>query len=242
MNANRLLLLSLVSVAAISVAGVGTIVVHKDPVPQTRTFWQLGDSKTTPSDWPGIMSNALNEVDFNNWVADPPRAAAAGYSMRHYAVASNSPPTIIPIDTILSGYTASAPSHVLINLGANEVNGDVLDIYSDAAAGTDTNSAHWKTNAAYVVDQIHAKWPDAIVHMIRPWKTGEVYQAKLDALNTNLIPFIISTRTSWMRLGPSEYIILRGASNWVDFMPDGLHPNATGREETAYYWRTNILY
>lgn len=117
------------------------------------------------------------------------------------------------VDSWLAGYTPSpTPEFVLINIGRNG----------------------WiKSDVAYVVDAIHVKWPNAHVLLCRIWSTISASPT----INNVDIPDLISTRSSWLFLGPDERVFLEGGDNGALETYDGTHYTAFGAQQAAAAWK-----
>lgn len=132
--------------------------------------------------------------------------------------------------TIAADIAALGPiqnlTHALVNLGANDVGGVLVE-------------ATWKANLAAILDAMNGAWPNAKVYVMRPWRRG--YATECDSLAT-WIGDVLATRGTWAFVGPDERVFLENGDNGVTYTVDGVHPNAAGYTLTAAQWKTVIGY
>jgi len=119
------------------------------------------------------------------------------------------------------------PEFVLINLGSNDV---FYVHYGPLTYET------WSADMGYIMDAVHAKWPDARVLLARPFSTGAEFGAAFDLYDDTWIPAVIAPRSDWAGLGPDERAYL------VPYLADVTHPTAEGYQLTADEWQTAMGY
>jgi lysophospholipase L1-like esterase len=124
------------------------------------------------------------------------------------------------IDAELATRT-DVPDHVLINLGANDADDGVTE-------------GDWKTGYAYILDAVHAKWPNANIYLMRPWRRDN--DAVCDDFATWIADIIADGRSSWAFEGPDERVFLENGDNGTTYTTDGTHPTAAGYTLTAEQW------
>ncbi len=136
--------------------------------------------------------------------------------------------TKLTIDASLALHSSTTDQvrWVLLNFGANDANDGVTE-------------ANWKADYGYILDAIHAKWPDALLYVMRPWTRG--YDAQCD-LFAAWIGDLVTARAGWAFLGPDERDFLENGDNGVTYTSDGTHPNDAGYALTAAQWQTVMGY
>ena len=124
------------------------------------------------------------------------------------------------------GYT---PDFALIDIGINERNSP--------------NAANFEMNLAYAIDQIHARWPNCRILVMKIWARG--YDSFADTYATS-VDNVLSTRSAFASSPPGldERIWLKGADNGASETDAiGLHPNvAVGYPLMAAAWRAAMGY
>jgi lysophospholipase L1-like esterase len=115
---------------------------------------------------------------------------------------------------------------VLYNIGSN----DSVSLPAEAT---------WKANTAYILDALHAKWPNAKVGVARPWRRG--FGAACNTLAT-WISDLVTARSAWALLGPDERVFLENGDDGVTYTADGIHPNVAGYALTSARWKTTMGY
>lgn len=125
------------------------------------------------------------------------------------------------IDSVLAGQPDNHTS-ILLNLGVNDF-------------GVATQAA-WIADMEYVLDAVHARWPQALVYLMYPWKqsfdsTATTYHGWIDT--------IIAART-FSRAGPDEAVWLKGADNGATNTTDGIHYSTAGQAAAATQWQTTL--
>jgi lysophospholipase L1-like esterase len=116
-----------------------------------------------------------------------------------------------------------SPSEILINLGANDINGALL-------------SANWQTNMTAIINAYHTAFPVANLRLAKVWKRGgsaggtQASHAIIDALYS---------ANPWLKPGIDE-AFLEGGDDGATYTTDGTHPNAAGQVLEANAWKSAI--
>ncbi len=120
-------------------------------------------------------------------------------------------------------------THVVINLGVND--------FGIATMGP------WIADMETVIDAVHARYPQASIWVMYPWKrsfdaTAATYHTWVDQIITDR-PFVIA--------GPDEAVWLKGSDDGATNTYDGIHysyasgpPN--GETACAAQWQTKFGY
>lgn len=199
MKVMAFLIICLTAACAANTLLVNNLFMYRQPdyttpapvVYQTNSFLIFGDSKSTPDNLQSqleVNMNARSPVATNRWVSAPVRIANAGYSAYIYV-------HVADLAAILAARTTNTPTYIFLNLGANDVNGDVNDVHN-----FDTNGITWKTNMAFILDALHTKWASAEIYQMLPWKQGSTYSNKL---------WLLAIHTS-RRFIPAEVGVISG--------------------------------
>jgi hypothetical protein len=180
-------------------------------------FLQMGDSRATNRGWQDLLVTALNTATGQTWKEII--IAASGSSSATWTAGD---PKLID-STLANRY--GSPAAILYNLGVNDV-----------SAGT--NEATFKANTLYIIDALHARFPNAQIYLARVWKAGE--DAGCAALN-GWIDYVITQRT-FCHAGHDESVWAKGADNGATMYVDGPHYSAAGKTECANQWKTVMGY
>lgn len=98
-------------------------------------------------------------------------------------------------------------SDIIINLGANDAGGVLVQ-------------STWQANLSYILDALHAKWPDARVYVVGAWRRGfDVNCATLKIWTAN----VLAARSSWAYAGPDESVFIKAADDGAACTSDGIH-------------------
>lgn len=117
--------------------------------------------------------------------------------------------------------TFAYPTHILVNLGANDVGS--------------TSQEDYEAAMAYILDACHARWPAAKIYVSTPWRDiGPTYWDNMHTWIGN----VLASRSSWAFRGVDERTTLRGDDNGATYYSDGVHPNAAGHQLYADVLRT----
>lgn len=193
---------------------------------ETLNAATLGDSKTAGRFYLDPLESQLNAVGGG----DQWQAAQCRNDLQ-FASGGVTSSYIGPSGNLAAWLAARAhiPRFVLIDIGINERNSP--------------NAVAFEANLAYALDQVHAKWPDAQILVMKIWARGydafaDTYAASIDA--------VLSTRSSFASSpsGLDERIWLKGSDNGAT-MADalGLHPNVSvGYPAMAAAWKTAMGY
>lgn len=136
------------------------------------------------------------------------------------------------IDAYAVGTTS--PEHVrwiTWNLGVNDMNALPAE-------------ATWKTDALYIADALHTRYPNAVVYVMQPWKCGSGLGTGLTgclfddeaAIVAGWYADVVAARPAFMVLGPDEQTFLPG------LLADGIHPTQVGYDATADEWDGVIVW
>lgn len=204
-----------------------------------------GDSKFA-RDLPGIVKNLTNgSVIFSE---SPSRFASDGTTQIWAVSGQTTFGAYLNIDNTIADYgNTGTPDYIFYNLGANDDGHIQLG---------ETTEAQWKQYTAYILDALHAKWPNAKIYVARAWIRNQLYP-EFRKYDGTLVPIttggmtyanlratwlndILSTRAGWAFLGPDERVYLQGSDNGATMTQDGVHPNNLGCYVTAQQWRRAI--
>ena len=187
----------------------------------SRSILPVGDSKTIadPGYVPGLLSGLDNATEFK-WLESPGRLARPGYTAALWAA---------QIDADIAASTG-IPDFVLVNIGSNDIE-PLADPLVEAA---------WKADFAYVLDAINTAYPTAQVYVMQIWRRYN--NGDITAMNDTWIPAVLSTRSTWVEVGPDERGFLEGGDDGATYTADGIHPNAAGYALTATQWQSKMGY
>jgi lysophospholipase L1-like esterase len=166
----------------------------------------LGDSKTTtdpipvPNTWPEAVRAGLATTRgtwrlYQNGIQGSTVANWAGY-----------------IDSQLALCACDEVRVVLINLGAN----DVVSL---------PDQTTWQNNYLVILDAIHARFPNAVVYVTRPWSRG--FDATFDTIASR-IANVVAAR-SFAQIGDDERDWMKSTDDGATYTYDGVHLNSTGQ-------------
>lgn len=180
------------------------------------TFLGLGDSKTFATGYRPVLAKALDTATGQTWIERP--AIALGSTTASYWATNLSASLATAIGT---------PTHILCNLGVNDVAASVTE-------------AAFKADYQTIIDLLHAKWPSAKIYLARPWR-ATIYQSELAAMRT-WIADLVTANPGICFLGTDEIAFLEGGDDGATYTEDGIHPNAAGYALTAAAWQTAMGY
>lgn len=193
--------------------------------PFDYAFFPVGDSKTVAASASGrgyqsYLEAYLKTSTTHLWVQHPPQYATAGYTVAAMLTYVNA--------NLSSLSSADAPDYILINLGANDVKNSTFAGLTEAGL---------KADYLDLLDQFHAKWPNAQMYLMRVWRSSaDADLSNLTAFN-GWVDDIIAAR-DFVYAGPDERVFLEGGDNGATYTVDGTHPNAAGYALTATQWQT----
>lgn len=180
----------------------------------------LGDSKTQGQDWQAALANGLqlgSGVGFARY--------DAGVSAIDTATMATS------IVGIMAGFAPESPEtsvrFVAYNLGVNDVFNGVLP-----------NETTWKTNTLAILDAVNARYPNAAIYLMRPWKRGQ--GTAFDTM-AGWVADVVALR-AFAHLGPDERVWLANGDDGATLTQDGIHPNAAGRLVERAVWQAAMGY
>lgn len=166
----------------------------------------IGDSKTASYDTQWMLAKKLQLATGQTWRETPAKIATGGINAATMAG---------EIDADLTARAGlGMPTHIIINLGANDVT-------------VAPDKSTWKANILYIVNACHVAYPDAKIYLTKIWRHDGDYLANCATLNTGidelyagypaiLYPFI------------DEGNYLPGSDDGVTYTVDKVHPNAAG--------------
>lgn len=133
------------------------------------------------------------------------------------------------VDAELAALAANTPDYILYNLGANDVTAMPVQ-------------ATWQTNALYIWDAMHVKWPNAIIYVMRIWVRGQL--ANVTTYDDTWLPTAVALRSSFVFLHAAldERVILEAGDDGVTYTVDGVHPNRAGYIRMGAAWQTALGY
>jgi lysophospholipase L1-like esterase len=190
--------------------------------PQPAETWlTYGDSKTNGYTWQPTLRHAINLRQYPNnqmdWRIGTPTSASGVLARNGTTVALMK----ALVDADLAAMTGVAPARILVNLGANDVDGGGLPAETT-----------WNANLAYILDAFRAKWPSVTVYIAYPWRRG--YDADCDTVALR-IDAVRSTR-AWAPAGPDERVTIKGADDGATNTNDGVHYSYAGAKAWAMAW------
>ncbi len=180
----------------------------------------LGDSKSvTPANtWPTLLQSNLASATLQ------PAPTYSG-AISGATVAT----TLANITNILNGAPYQRPEsyqYVLINLGVNDDNSGL------------PVEATWESNYKAILDAIHARWPDALVYLSKPWERNN--DSNMDVI-AGWIDHVVASK-SYARNGHDERIWMKGSDNGATYTTDGIHPNTAAQSVLAAQWLSALGY
>jgi lysophospholipase L1-like esterase len=123
------------------------------------------------------------------------------------------------VDADLAARTETRYQYALITIGSN----DLDETWTEA---------EWKGWLAYILDAIHAKWPDIKVGVAWPWIRN--YNASA-VTYAGWIASVVAARP-WAFNGPNESVYLENGDNGTTYTTDGVHPTTAGYDLAAALW------
>lgn len=170
-----------------------------------------GDSKSVAGTWDYAFQDLAQAATGNRWtlVAN----LATGGDDVYEANAT--------LDAELAAVGGTLePEIIMINFGAN-----------DCKAAQD--EVTWKAALATQIETYHAKWANALVYVMRPWRRDEVVTG-LDDFATWIAAVVAGYE--YASVGPDERDFLENGDDGATYTVDGTHPNAAGYALTANEW------
>jgi lysophospholipase L1-like esterase len=180
------------------------------------TFATIGDS---------ITSGQGDEVAANGYQAELTNLYTDALHVEQPYRLSSGGWTMVNVQAAIDAWLASAvgtPKKVLLYLGAN----DVLAMPVEAT---------YKSNLAYIIDAIHAKWANALIYVGCGGRTGE--EANTATL-TGWNAAVIATKSPYTKVGINYTPIFSG--NEATLLADSVHPNNAGYIAMAQAWKAII--
>jgi lysophospholipase L1-like esterase len=180
-------------------------------------FLSMGDSKSVNT-YQSLLIGDLITATNRRWSESPASIAEGGVGIVDrdgYTGLVNS------INDKLAA-AVGTPDYILSNLGTN----DCVVSGADEAWYHDT----WKTGYLYVIDQIHAKWPNARIYLTKVWRRS--YGTFCGYMN-DVIEEIIAERPPFVFAGDNETVWLENGDDGATYTSDGIHYNAAGETKAA---------
>lgn len=172
----------------------------------------VGDSKTA-TEWQYLLFDQLNIAPFAQWAQVPVKIGISGATTLEMKGRC---------DADIAAITY-APQEILINLGANDVNGAIL-------------AANWKANTEYIIQAYHAAFPGANIRLTKIWKRNCA-----DAITlANTAIDELYAAYSWLKPGINESF-LEGGDDGTTYTTDGTHYSAAGAVLVANAWKAVIV-
>lgn len=181
-----------------------------------NAFCTIGNSRTAPGTFQTKLIANLAAIG-GKWCETAPRIALGGWTTADAVAWENA--------NLASTYGPS-PSHILVNLGAN----DVLALPAEAV---------FKADYGELLDDLHTQWPGARIYCMRVWRRGE--GADCDTL-AGWIADVIGARGGWAFLGPDERVFLENGDDGATYTVDGVHPTDAGYALVAAQWQATMGY
>lgn len=183
------------------------------PVPEngvTNRIATIGDSKTTMPTSAGRWQPVFLAAVGAGW--------NESYRLGRGGAGVVNMPEFIAAD---AAREPTNPDYILVNIGVNDLGGVLTE-------------TQWRLQFAAILDNLHTKWPDALVYCAKPWKRGQ------DATSLTMADWIdaeLATRSAWAFVGLNEYVIIRAADDGAAYTTDGIHySNPAGNAAAAAGW------
>jgi hypothetical protein len=189
------------------------------PRPITQEIIHIGDSKVWPN--PAYIPELSDKLAAASIIQPAYYTTRRVWSYPGYDTTEMA--TII--NDLIDTLTNESPYRILINLGIN----DCPSMPTEAA---------YKANYASILDALHAAFPTAKIICMIVWGRG--YATECNTL-ANWQADVISTRSTWAKLGPDERIFLENSDDGATYTADGIHPTAAGYTLTAEQWKDAII-
>ena len=166
--------------------------------------------------------DALNALDNPDkiWIENTPRDSWAFGG----ATATSIEDTIDASIAIHSDADGLNRNVFLANIGANDM---------------PASRVPWMGSYQYIIDAIIAKWSDAEIFLVKPWRRG--YEAESDSLAA-WIDDLVAANPTTCSVGHDERIWLEGGDNGVTMSSDGVHYSTAGQAECANQWKAILGY
>lgn len=177
------------------------------PIANHTNVLIIGDSKSNGyTDWNLKLLLKLQAIGVY-WRQMPPYLAVGGRKTSDFYASTAAD---------IAGMTFT-PQEIIINLGANDVTGNVL-------------AANWDRDTRYIVNAYHTAFPAARISLTKIWRRGcmtAVGQANA------LIDQMLIDYAPWLVLGCNEALFLENGDDGATYTTDGTHPNDAGNELEA---------
>jgi hypothetical protein len=197
----------------------------------TTTIGGSGTSRLRPPNWLFLFGDSKTDqtVTYTTWPAPlTAQGNLTGGGSWGFSDAGLSGATLASTLAALTATLAGMPIaneggslRVLINLGVNDMGGLPPE-------------ATWEANYEALIDAIVAKWPAALVYLMRPWKVG--FDAAAATLHS-WIAVVQAARATTTFVGPDEAIWLKGSDNGSSETVDGIHYTPAGDALCVAQWQ-----
>jgi hypothetical protein len=162
-----------------------------------------------------MLGNSKVALAYNSWPVtlaaslDAARSGGVRWSMApELAQSGQNLDWVLPqLPGVLSAWTRPDPTHVLANFFP-------------------TPDATFEADLANFVDQVHTRFPYALVYTTIPWQRGG--DAAADLMATH-ISNVCATRAAYCLTGDDERVWLKGADNGATNTSDGTHYSVAGQ-------------
>jgi lysophospholipase L1-like esterase len=180
----------------------------------------LGDSKTQGQDWQPALAYGLQ--------------AATGMGQARYDGG------VSAIDTAtLAGAIAGIMAAFPVESAEASVKRVTYDMgVNDVFNSTLPNEATWKANTLAIWDAVNARYPNATMYVMRPWKRGQ--GTSFDTMATWLATLVASRGYTLSPAILDERTWLANGDDGVTYTADGIHPNAAGRLVERAVWQNGM--
>jgi len=192
-----------------------------------KLIFPIGDSvtdgltdETGGRGYPAILRNLLYLQTGNNWLELPSRLCGGGW-------------TVAYVKSVIDAQLATrsdTPHYVLIYLGAN----DISSFETAQEMIDEFDYGLYKTNLAYILDAVQAKWVDAKIYCgVDFWLDREPAITILEGLNAE----VLAGRTNCFAGVDGNFM-----SGHPEWFVDAVHPNYAGFGQIANQWKVIIGY
>lgn len=123
---------------------------------------------------------------------------------------------------------------VLANWGANDA-----QFLPGGGWLPEIDHATWVSQYGSILDYLHARFPNARVWVMYPWRADLPTQS---ATLHGWIDEVLATRADFASAGPDEAVWLENGDNGATYTVSGVHYSVAGATECARVWATALGY